>query len=375
MLQLQLGQWVGSPGAQHGGAVGPWRPGLSIPHISPQEIKPPAFGLFLITSFRGGNVATCREIGRPRPMPLGRVRGVIKGFSRSSRLNMLETVHQVDRAAVLERFFATYTVPRGEADWRQIECFRDAYFKRFERKWSGQAFVIWKKELHKSGTVHLHGLIFWVKTPPKVSDFREWNDAAWSGVVKSSNRWHKSVGCRVERMNSWNGVGHYCAKYLAKDQDGLREQTGRIWGVYRRDLIPCGKSIQELPSAAGKRVRRVLRKLQVRRREKWWAFIEGRWLPLRAEAGFASVADQIKHCKNAGVRVKRSRPRCLVTRDVQVWGRVEDSGRVEPIHVERHSFAGSMHFILEHTCSRLLSWAMSRWVYDLEVEQDGSLPF
>jgi hypothetical protein len=312
-------------------------------------------------------------VGNKRPALAGGARGKVQGFSAASRLNMLRAVHAIDRQGVVERFFGTLTVPRGEGTWAGMEKHRRNWLKRFDRRWPGAAFIVWKKELHKSGTVHLHALIFWVREAPRVKEFRAWNDDAWADVVKSSNPWHRRVGCRVERMHSWNGVGHYCAKYLAKDQEHVSEGTGRIWGIHNRELVPVSIDVQRLPGAAGVRVKRALRKLQARRREKWWVKVGGVWNRLREIKGGHSIGQQVSIARAAGLRVKRRRPRCLRRRLVNVWGAEEGTPNLELVSQEWTCDAPSLHFVRESTARGLLAWALGRWLWELEVEHQ--LPF
>lgn len=313
-------------------------------------------------------------------MPEGARRGECHGFSRSSRLNMLATVHAIDRASIVCTFFVTLTVPAGEGGWQEMESWRSLWFKRFERRWGrGRCFIVWKKELHKNGTPHLHALIFWVENPPHLKDFRPWNDDAWADTVKSQNPHHRRVGCRVELMNSWNGVGHYCAKYLAKDQDGLQAETGRIWGVWNRELRntrALNVQSHQMQPMAGRKVRRVLRRLQRRRRESWWVLWEKKWCKLRRVKNL-SVLDQVAQAKAAGLRVKRCRPRCQVTRQYQVWAETITSSRalgreirqLEPVGVEISSYAPSLHFVQADTALRLMRWATAEMLDQLEEEK------
>jgi hypothetical protein len=292
---------------------------------------------------------------------------------------MLGLVHSIDQSQVVCTFFAGYTVPRGEADWAQMERHRRAYLKRFDRRWGdASAFIVWKKEPHKSGTVHLHALIFWVVPEPRLEDFRRWNDDAWAETVKSPNPHHRRVGCRVELMQSWSGVGWYCAKYLAKDWIGVDADTGRIWGVHNRHLLARSIDVQHVPPLVGVQMQRQLRKLQRRRRERWWVQVEGHWIPIFSGRGRLPVPDQVSMAKRMGHRVKRFRPTCLVTTERSVWADVIESNgfrsgvrSLECLGTERHAFASSLHFIREDTARRLLTWSMDLWLAKLEAPVPG----
>jgi hypothetical protein len=302
---------------------------------------------------------------------------------------MLECVGSIDRRAVAAVMFVTLTVPTGEADWQSIERHRSAWVKRFVRKWGKLGwFMIWKKEHHKSGTPHLHALVFWIDQPPALSAFRHWNDRAWARVVKSMNPHHQRVGCRVEMMQGWNGVTHYCSKYLAKDQEGLIGDTGRIWGIVRRSMMPVSVRVVQLSPAVGKKVRRALLKLQQRKRRRWLVKFDGKWQALRAQfeqvkiAGgrwrrgrlLQSVDDLVHSFSVAGIRLKQMRPRCLVNRKVPVWVECsERPGRVEKFEDETHAFCSSLHFVEPVQVDRLVTFFQSQSAADDEL--GASVPF
>lgn len=317
-------------------------------------------------------------------------RGRVQGFSRAARLNMGRAIHQVDRSKVLCTFFGTLTVPAGECGWLEIEKHRDNWLKRFARQWGWRrACMFWKKEEQKNGTPHLHVLIFWVSDPPRLVEFREWNDNAWADTVKSPNPHHRRIGCQVQLMVKWTGVASYISKYMTKPQDGLACDTGRIWGIWNRKLLKsCVQvDVEHVPAPAGKKLRRVLLKLQQRRREKWDVFLDGQWRMVRTGRGRLPVADQVRHAKAAGVRVRRRRARCMVTRGQQVWAETIVTSaamrcevrKLEPFGIEHHSYASALHFVSASTADVLVRWAVGEYVDDLESAADAArcaeLPF
>lgn len=345
--------------------------GLSLVHISPQPSLEKPVGSFLISSAQGGNCSLISQIGesRRRPSSSG-VRGKINGFSRHSRGRMIEAVNSIDRSRVLSTWFLTYTVPTGEADWASIETFRDSMFKRLDRRWEG-CCGIWKKEPHESGTPHIHMILFWLTPPPSFSEFREWNDHAWAGVVKSENPHHLRVGCRVDLMKSWNGVAFYAAKYMSKIVDGLTElNTGKLWGYFRRSLLPITVVQLVVPDDVGKRVVRALRKLQQKRRRKWLVCIGGEWRAVRelrhkseldGRVSVSTVQEQLNLYALSPFKVKRVIPRCSSTRAIKVWAEVtctNSKGRPvvshERLDDERHTFAGTRHLVSTVDVHRLV---------------------
>ena len=223
-------------------AAGPL--GLSLSHICP--LPESKLGEFTVSIAENGGVCRVVESVPRRPRSTGGKRGKVRGFSVGSKLRMLEFVQSIDRTGIRGHWFATHTVPAGEADWARIERLRRAWVKRFSRKWGKNAAgIVWKKEAHGSGTPHLHSVILWVVEPPRMLAFRAWNDSAWAKVVASENPAHVRTGCNVQEVRSWRGVTSYVAKYLGKESgEVLPEGTGRVWGVHNRSVLPRSVRLQ-----------------------------------------------------------------------------------------------------------------------------------
>jgi hypothetical protein len=320
------------------------------------------------------------------PRPDGAARGKVKGFSNAARLRMLEWINSIDRASVRSIFFITLTATRGLLGWEGIEEARRRWEARFRRRWGADScFIIWKKEPHASGSPHLHALIFWLKgaeVPRLKAEWRPWNDRAWAESVGQDVERITRVGCRSELMRSWNGIAWYSAKYLGKDVEGLREETGRIWGIInRKNLLACVRVVRQvLNPRVGQQVRRTLCKLQNRKRRYWqfqdvtsrqWFTIRPRKLlsddagvdllnpagslpkrrPSFSEVEVRSVEEQVARYKRRGVRVRLVKRRSHRRAVVPIWADVEDTtmwgktSQIEKISEEIHSFATSLHFV------------------------------
>lgn len=362
-----------------GRACGPSAPaaapsGLSRLHKCPLGIVVP-LGDFLITSAEGGGVAWVAESLPARPAPkVKQARGQICGFSRASRLRMIENLQTIDRRQVQGVYFDTLTTRRGTLGWKGLEKERRDFLKRFARRWGRDGwFIVWKKEPHESGWPHLHLLIFWLVEPPRLRDFRHWQDEAWASTVAGDDAELraavKKAGCKCVRMKSWNGVASYAAKYCTKEVEELAVETGRIWGIANRRLVPVTLRSEQVSRAAGVRVRRCLRKLQERRREQWFVLAEGEWSRIRPRrdydddrrlVSFYSVATQVARYQDLGVRVKRKRPSVLGKLVVPLWSRDEDSGKMERNGEEFQSVCSSRHFVSAETVTKLVGWAKAR---------------
>lgn len=394
--RVQLGLWDRGEGAcpPAGGTV---PLGLSYAHKCPEVV--PEVGSFRSRVPLGGGCARITEIGSRRPSRSleGFKRGTVAGFSRGSRLRMMELLQSIDRSKVKSPWFVTLTVPLGECDWRGIEVRRRKWLKRFERAYPLQAVIIWKKEPHRSGTPHLHGLLFWLVEPPPLKAFREWNDGAWAGAVKSANPHHKERGCRVEVMRHWNGVAYYAAKYLSKSNETDVKETGRIWGIHNRKLLAITIREDVLAPEVGKRVRRTLRKLQERKKSHWeervqrkdgsFAWVRVRPLNGRIKRSFGGfdfvhvdVPQQLKTAKRHGRPIRFIKGRALSRRVVPIWGdvTVESSvlggvKKVEKIGEEITSFAPGLHFVDAAAAIRLVEYFKGRVAADLV--ESATLPF
>lgn len=363
---------------------------LSLPHTYTQAQSIDGWegavdlqsGEFKVRAAIGGQfvqVTECKPSDRPKSS-IGK-RSTIKGFSRAAMMNMLAVINGIDRSRIIGTFFVTQTIPHDPKsevtsdDWRSIERRRRAWVERFRRRFPDyQWFILWKKEPHKSGHVHLHMLIFFLdRLPHLVKEFRPFNDQAWAEVCGV-----EFARCRSEFMRGWSGVVYYCAKYCAKVQAFGSVRTGKIWGVEgRANLLSC-TNIKEtaVSHRVGVQVKRALRKLQARRRSRWLAAAaDGKWIPLKdgrcclneeQASRWMAVSDQVEYLRSMGVKVKFRKGRACRRRKVYLWA-VDEDGSIVPgcsssarfdaeqsLWYEVESYAPSTHFIDSRIVQRLL---------------------
>jgi hypothetical protein len=148
----------------------------------------------------------------------------------------------VDHSKVRATFEGCNTVPAGEFGFDDFRVFLKLWRKRFERQYPGVS-VVWVKELTTAGTPHLHFVVVFPLgvSVPSLRQFRQWNDAAWAEVVKSSHPSHKRTACRVNIVRSWDRVSRYLSSYLTKAVDGVendRAKTGKMWDIIGRKFLP-----------------------------------------------------------------------------------------------------------------------------------------
>lgn len=220
-------------------------------------------------------------------------RGIISGFSRSSRRRLWSIIMRLDRARL--PLFVTLTFHRvWPEDVSLLKRMLDTLFKRLRRRYP-QASALWKLEYQRRGAPHFH-LLMWGFP---LAD-RDWLAHSWAEIVahytgddvEILRGWHLGRLGRgnqhcVQRVRSWRGVISYAAKYLAKEErcvsaEGEVLHTGRIWGVHNRNFIPWSYILVYIAGASFRRYRRVVRALAERR---------GLVLPaLRRDAGFRVFA-------------------------------------------------------------------------------------
>lgn len=212
----------------------------------------------------------------------GRTRGACGVFNAGSRRRLRLAIGKI-RRDVLPGFL-TLTYPDSfPIDWPTWKAHRVAFEKRLYRKFPGAALV-WRLELKRrqsgenAGSIapHFHALVWGVAVCPEV---REWIGQAWFEVVGSGDDRHRRAGTGYDQVRSWNGVMHYCAKYLSKmDGESLGPEfghVGRWWGVTHREGIPWGVLVRvpvTLEAARGL-IRTMKRRLGFRGRQYQRAYV------------------------------------------------------------------------------------------------------
>jgi hypothetical protein len=362
---------------------------LSLVHTLTEESE--NVGSFRVEIAEGGTAVRVRQIQEKREKKTRLMlpkRGLVRGMSAASGRRAEFFLRSVDRSKVTKTFFITQTAgPEflGVGEWSAVESARRAWERRFESKYGKDAaFCFWKKEPHPSdGRPHLHRLLMWIVPSPGLQDFRDWDDQAWADSLGAPL---KRVRCRVEEVRTWAGVSCYLRKYIAKpvgEEEYAGEPTGKCWDVRWRKNAPVNIREEVVPEAVGKKYLRTLRKLQSRKREKWYyrlPFFIGGYQRLvffdkglievggQAPRMFSNLPEQMRYCRESfDWRFKRSRPACMVCRVVQCWSVDSDTGRLEPsgkplvdekgneVLGEVQTRAFSVHFVPDDQAQKLLT--------------------
>lgn len=156
----------------------------------------------------------------------GPTRGVVTGWSRKSRSNMLRTIaglNLVGRWGML-----TLTLP---GEWwtvcptpERAKAALTAFQKRWERGLGIEFVGVWKMEFQRRGAVHFH---VGVKLPDDTDGLGEWVASTWHDVLCHPGRWERCAGDACEHRHH----ARHGAQLDMRYGDRIR-QAGKAFASY-----------------------------------------------------------------------------------------------------------------------------------------------
>jgi hypothetical protein len=200
----------------------------------------------------------------------GSIRGRVRGFSRTSRRNLLRRLASIDRSAFRTSrgriVFVTLTYPHvypedSERCKRHLKALR----KRLQRRY-GPFAAFWRLGIQGGGAWHFHLLLFAGASFGPMRELRRFISSAWYEIIGRVSEGHLRAGTRVEAAKKWKQATSYAERYIAKLEEfpeGVR--TGRIWGVWSKELLPVRWKTVQVGLRDAFRIRRVYRKLARRK--------------------------------------------------------------------------------------------------------------
>jgi hypothetical protein len=234
-------------------------------------------GVAYVSSSVGGSVSTLSFEDTTTKNQLGPLkrhgRGMrdrVRGFSRTSRRNLLRRLASINRSAFKafkgRIIFVTLTYP-GEYPQDPELCKRHlkALRKRLQRKYKSFA-AFWRLGIQKRGAWHFHLLLFVGPSFGPIDELRCFISSSWYEVTGKVSQGHLRAGTRVEAVKRWKEATSYVERYMAKPEEfpeGL--QTGRIWGVWNEELLPVQWETVQVSLKDAIRIRRIYRKLARRK--------------------------------------------------------------------------------------------------------------
>jgi hypothetical protein len=246
------------------------KPSLKTSHQDVAHISSAVGGSVSTLSFE--NPKTSNRLSPPSP-PLRHSRGLrdrVRGFSRESRTNLLRRLASINRR-VFKSFkgrmiFVTLTYP-GEYPQEPVVCKRHlkALRKRLQREYKSFA-AFWRMGIQQRGAWHFHLLLFVGRSFGTIGELRRFISSSWYEVTGRISEGHLRAGTSVETIRKWKEATSYLERYMAKPEEfpaGL--QTGRIWGVWNKELLPVRWESAEVSLRDAFRIRRLYRKLARRK--------------------------------------------------------------------------------------------------------------
>jgi hypothetical protein len=200
----------------------------------------------------------------------GGIRDKIRGFSRTSRRNLLRRLASINRSAFRafkgRMIFVTLTYP-GEWPEDPEVCKRHlkALRRRLQREY-GSFAAFWRMGIQRRGAWHFHLLLFVGPSIGPIRELRHFISSSWYEVTGKVSEGHLHAGTRVEVVKRWKEATSYVERYMAREEEfpeGL--QTGRIWGLWHEELLPVQWETAQVGIQDAFRIRRIYRKLAKRR--------------------------------------------------------------------------------------------------------------
>jgi len=242
-------------------------PSLKSSHQDVAYVSSAVGGSLSTLSFE--DTKTRNQLSPPRRHG-GGIRDRVRGFSRTSRTNLLRRLASINRSAFKgvrgRMIFVTLTYPRKypedpELCKRHLKAFR----KRLQREY-GSFAAFWRLGIQKRGAWHFHLLLFVGPSVRSVGELRRFISSSWYEVTGKVSEGHLRTGTRVEAVKRWKEATSYVERYMAKPEEfpeGL--QTGRIWGVWNEELLPVRWDTVQVSLRDAFMIRRIYRKLARRK--------------------------------------------------------------------------------------------------------------
>ena len=120
--------------------------------------------------------------------------------------------------------------------------------------------------IQKRGAFHFHLLLFTAPPVGSVNELRRFISSSWYEIAGKVSEGHLYAGTRVVAVRRWREVTSYVERYMAKPEEfpeGL--QTGRIWGVWNKELLPVRWDTAQVSLRDAFKIRRIYRKLARRK--------------------------------------------------------------------------------------------------------------
>jgi hypothetical protein len=239
------------------------KPSLKGPHQDVAYLSSAVGGSVSTLSFedtkRSNRLSSHRRLG-------GGSRDRVRGFSKASRRNFLRRLASINRGASKafkgRMIFVTLTHPKHYSEDPEVcKNHLKALRRRLQRKVSEFA-GFWRMGVQRRGAWHFHLLLFVGPSIGPIGELRRFISSSWYEVTGKVSEGHLRAGTRVEAVRKWKEATSYVERYMAKPEEfpqGL--ETGRIWGIWNKELLPIRWETTKVSLRDAFRIRRIYRRL------------------------------------------------------------------------------------------------------------------
>jgi hypothetical protein len=126
----------------------------------------------------------------------------------------------------------------------------------------GEFAGFWRMGIQKRGAFHFHLLLFVGPSVGSMGELRRFISSSWYEVTGKVSEGHLRTGTSVDVVKKWKQATSYAERYMAKPEEfpeGL--QTGRIWGIWNKELLPIRWETAQVSLRDAFKIRRIYRKL------------------------------------------------------------------------------------------------------------------
>jgi hypothetical protein len=176
-------------------------------------------------------------------------------------LRLLRLLAGIDCTAFEKIYFITTTYPDVCPDVYTCKAHLKAFRKRLTRKF-GDFPAVWRLGIQTRGFWHFHILVFAPRSFGSLKELREFIACSWYEVTGRINEGHLHAGTNVELIRTRKSL-NYVGRYMSKEESFPETvQTGKIWNVWNKKLLPIRWETQKVSLEDAYQVRRVFRRLQ-----------------------------------------------------------------------------------------------------------------
>jgi hypothetical protein len=120
--------------------------------------------------------------------------------------------------------------------------------------------------IQRWGAWHFHLLLFVSPSCDSLKQIRHFMASSKYKICGEVGEGHLLKGAHVEEVRTWRKATSYVEKYMAKEEvfpEGV--ETGRIWGVWNKKLLPAKWETVKVSLEDAYRIRMVYRRLARRK--------------------------------------------------------------------------------------------------------------